>query len=71
MNINSNTGFVTIGRRRKKTFIITKNRRRIPPKWNILESNNMRGTFYSSKKTKMSLKNITATEAIMMNNGKI
>jgi len=45
MNINRNTGFVTIGRLRKKTFVIVKNRRRIVPKWNILKSNNMGGTF--------------------------
>jgi len=71
MNINSNTRLVAIGRRRKKTFIVAKNRRRIFPNWNILKSNNIGRTFYRSKKTKKSLKNITATEAIMLNNGKI
>jgi len=71
VNINSNTRFLAIGRRRKKTFIIEKKRRRILPKWNSLKSNNMGRTFYRSKKTKTSLKNITATEAIMLNNEKV
>jgi len=35
------------------------------------EGHNMRRTFYGSKKTKKSLKNITASETIMLKNGKI
>jgi len=57
--------------RGKKTFIIAKNRRRMLPKRNILKSNDRRRTFYRSKKNKKSLKNITATETIMLNKGKI
>jgi len=55
----------------KKTFIVAKNRRTIPPKRNVLKSDNVRRTFYRSIKTNKSLKNITATETIMLNNGKI
>ena len=55
----------------KDTFIDVKNRRTILPKRNILKSHNIRRTFYRSKKTKKSLKKITATETIMLNNGKI
>jgi len=55
----------------EKTFIVAKNRRTIPPERNILKSHNMRRTFYRSKKTKKTLKNITATETIMLNDGKI
>ena len=71
MIINSNTRFVAIGCGRKKRFINAEYRRRILPKRNILKSNNIRRKFYGSKKTKKSLKNITATETIMLNNGKI
>jgi len=71
MNICCHTRFITVRSRGKKTFIVTKNRRTILPKRNILESHNMRGTFYQRKKTKKSLKNITASKTIMHNNGKI
>jgi len=56
---------------RKKTFIVAKTRRTIPPERNILKSHNVRRTLYRMKKTEKSLKNITATETIMLNNGKI
>jgi len=54
--------------RGEKTFIITKNRRTLLSKRNILKSNDKRRTFYRSKKKKKGLKNITATETIMLNN---
>ena len=71
MNIGCNTGLIAVSCGREKTFIVAKNRRTVPPETNILKSDNMRTTFYRSKKTKKSLKNITATETIMLNNGKI
>ena len=71
MNIGCNPRLITVSCWRKKTFIVTNNRRTVPPKRNILKSHNMRRILYRSKKTKKSLKNITATETIMLNNGKI
>jgi hypothetical protein len=71
VNIGCNSRLIIVCCRRKKTFIVAKNRRTIPPKRNVLKSHNMRRTFYRGKKTKKSLKNITATETIMLNNGKI
>jgi len=66
-----NSKLIAVSSWRKKTFIVAKNRRTIPPERNILQSHNMRRTFYRSKKTKRSLTNITATDRIMLNNGKI
>jgi len=71
VNISCYRGLIAVSFWRKKTFIVAKNSRTVPPKRNILKSQNMRRTFYRSKKTKKSLKNITATETIMLNNGKI
>jgi len=71
MNISCHSGFIAVSWRGKKTYIVAKNRRTVPPESNILKSDNMRRTFYQSKKTKNTLKNITATETIMLNNGKI
>jgi len=71
MNIGCNSRLIAVSCGRKKTFIVAKNRRTIPSERNILKSHNVRRTFYRSKKTKKSLKNITATETIMLNNGKI
>ena len=55
----------------KKTFIVLKNRWRIFPQGDILKSNDMRGIFFIVKETKQSLKNITAAEAVVLNNRKI
>jgi len=66
-----NSRVIAVSCWRKKTCIVVKDRRTVPPERNILKSHNMRRTFYRSKKTKKSLKNITATETIMLNNGKI
>jgi len=41
MDINSEARFVRVGCGGKKTFIIAKNRRRVLPKRNILECNNI------------------------------
>jgi len=71
MNLGCNLRVITVSCGRKKAFIVAKNRRTVPPKRNVLKSHHMRRTFYRSKKTKKSLKNITATETIMLNNGKI
>ena len=71
MNIVCNPRLITVICWRKKTFIVAKNRRTVPPKRNVLKSHNMRRTFYRGKKTKKSFKNITASETIMQNNGKI
>jgi len=71
VNIGCNPRLITVRCWRKKTLIVAKNRRTVPPKRNILKSHDMRRAFYRSKKTKKSLKNITATETIMLNNGKI
>jgi len=71
MNIGGNSRLIAVSCWVKKTFIVAKNRRTIPPARNILKSHNMRRTFYGSKNTHKSLKSITATETIMLNNGKI
>jgi len=71
VNIGCNPRLITVSCWRKKRFIVAKNRRTVPPKRNILKSHNIRRTFYRSKKTDKSLKNITATKAIILNNGKI
>jgi len=71
VNIGCYSRLIAVSGWRKKRFIVGKNRRTILPKRNILKSHNMRRTFYRSKKTKKTLKNITATETIMLNNGKI
>jgi len=71
MNIGCNSRLIAVSCGREKTLIVAKNRRTVPPKRNVLKSHNMRRTFYRCKKTKKSLKNITATETIMLNNGKI
>jgi len=71
MKISSNSRLIAVSCWRKKTFIVAKNRKTVPPERNILESHNMRRTFYRSKQTKETLKNITATETIVLNNGKI
>jgi len=71
MNIGGNSRLVALSCWREKTFIVAKKTRTVPPNRNVLKSHNMRRTFYRSKKTKKSLKNITATETIMLNNGKI
>jgi len=71
MNIGCNSRLIAVNCRGKKTFIVVKNRRTILPKRNMLKSYNMRRTFYQSKKTKKSFKNITASETIMPNNEKI
>jgi len=71
MNIGCHSRLIIVSFWGEKTFIVTKDRRTIPPKRNVLKSHNMRRTFYRGKKTKKSLKNITATETIMLNNGKI
>jgi len=71
VNIGCNSRLIAVSFRRKKSFIVAKNRTTIPPERNILKSHNVRRTFYRSKKTKKSLKNITATKTIMLNNGNI
>jgi len=71
LKISRYTRLITISGRGKKTVIVAKNRRTILPERNILKGHTMRRTFYRRKKTKQSLKNMTATEAIMLNNGKI
>jgi len=70
VNIGCNSRLIAVSCWRKKTFRVAKNRRTIPPERNILKSDNMRRTFYGSKTTKRNLKNITATETMMLNNGK-
>ena len=71
VHVHHHSRFINITSRRKKTFIVPKNRRKISLKRNILKSNNMRRIIYRGKKTKQSLKNITAAEAIMLYNKEI
>jgi len=71
VNIGCYSRLLAVSCWRTKTLIVAKNRRTILPQRNILKSHNMRRTFYRSKKTKKSLKNITATGTIILNNGNI
>jgi len=70
VNINNNRRLKPLHCGRKEILIIAKNRRGILQKCNILKGNNMRRTFYRCKRTKRSLKKITTTEIIMLNNEK-
>jgi len=71
VNIGCNSRLIAVSCWGKKTFIVAKNRRTVLPERNILKSHNIRRTFYQSKKTKKSLKNITANKTIMLKNGKV